>query len=220
MMLQQTQVDRVIPYYRAFLKRFPTVRSLAMAPLGDVLRLWQGLGYNRRAKMLHEAAKVIVVRGGRFPQTHEGLVALPGVGPYTAAAVRAFAFNEFDACIETNIRAALIHHFFPRSRSVPDTKLLALLARMRPRDARTWYWALMDYGAHLKKTIPNPSRRSRHHIRQSAFEGSVRQLRGTILRSLLRGEPLPRDARRAAILAALAREGLVVRAGRAWRLPT
>ena len=114
-MLQQTQVERVIPYYTRFLKKFPTVRALAKAPLSQVLIAWQGLGYNRRAKMLHEAAKEVVRgHGGLFPRTALELEKLPGVGPYTAHAVAAFAYNEDGICIETNIRTAVTHHFFPK----------------------------------------------------------------------------------------------------------
>src|SRR3989338_7324816 len=107
-MLQQTQVPRVIEKYKEFLKKFPTVRALAKASLSDVLKVWSGLGYNRRGKYLHDAAKEIVAVGN----IREALASsLPGVGPYTRAAVRVFAFNEPDILIETNIRAAYIHHF-------------------------------------------------------------------------------------------------------------
>lgn len=190
-MLQQTQVDRVIPYFKAFLKRFGTVRALAQAPLGDVLRLWQGLGYNRRAKMLHECAKAVVVsHRGRVPKTYEELLELPGIGPYTAAAVTAFAYNEAIPLIETNVRAALIHHFFPTRESVMDSELMPLVELCLDRDQpREWYSALMDYGSYLKRTKGNASRRSAHHVRQSKFEGSDRQVRGAILRALAR-QPL------------------------------
>jgi len=193
-MLQQTQVDRVIPYYRVFLKKFPTVCALAEAPLGDVLRLWQGLGYNRRAKMLHNAAKDIVLQyGGKFPVVYSELVELPGVGEYTAKAVRVFAFNEPEVMIETNIRAVFLHHFFPRTKSVPDKKLLPLIkasvqslgfAQKGGIGIREWYAALMDYGAYLKKTALNPSRKSAHHAKQKPFKGSDREIRGAILRAV------------------------------------
>lgn len=190
-MLQQTQVDRVIPYYGVFLKKFPTVQALAKAPLGDVLRAWQGLGYNHRAKHLHEAAKVTMINhSGRLPREYEELVALPGVGDYTAKAVRVFAFNEPEVMIETNIRAAYIHHFFPRSRSVSDKKLLPLVKSSLGQhpDVDQWYAALMDYGSSLKKQVPNPSRKSAHHIQQKPFKGSDREIRGAILRAMLSGE--------------------------------
>ena len=114
-MLQQTQVPRVIEKYEEFLKAFPNIRALSKAPLSDVLRLWNGMGYNRRAKFLREAAKIIVERhGGRVPRDAAALRKLPSIGPYTASAVRVFAFKEPDVLIETNIRAAFIHHFFPK----------------------------------------------------------------------------------------------------------
>lgn len=224
-MLQQTQVDRVIPFYNAFLKTFPSVRSLAAAPLGDVLKAWQGLGYNRRAKMLHRAAqKVVSVHKGAVPCAYEDLVALPGVGEYTAKAIRTFAFNEPEVLIETNVRTVFIHHFFAKKSGVPDTALAphieSTLDRKNPRD---WYAALMDYGAHLKRTMPNPSRQSAHHSTQKAFRGSDREVRGAILRAVSTAtslRTLPFDTKRTEEQAArLVREGLLERRGRGYRLP-
>ncbi len=189
-MLQQTQVDRVVPYFTRWIKKFPTVRALAKAPLADVLKEWSGLGYNRRAKLLRECAKEISdMHSGKIPKDFAALVSLPAIGPYTAGAVRAFAFDEKEVFIETNIRAALIHHFFPKSKKVDDKKIVPILKNclLHIKSAREWYSALMDYGAHIKKTNPNPSRRSKHHTRQSRFEGSLRQMRGIILRRLLEG---------------------------------
>ncbi len=199
MMLQQTQVDRVIPYYEKFLKRFPTARSLADASLSEVLALWSGLGYNRRAKFLHQAgtsiAAAMLFSDGREKIAYEDLKKLPGVGEYTAKAVRVFAWNEPEVLIETNIRAVFIHHFFPKGRKVPDARLLPLIEtslQHLPRGIgpREWYAALMDYGTYLKAMHPNPSRRSTHHTKQSEFEGSLRQVRGAILRARTRREPL------------------------------
>ena len=190
-MLQQTQVQRVIAKYEEFLKAFPTVRVLAAASLSDVLKVWIGLGYNRRAKFLHDAAKQIVERNsGKFPKTYTELRALPGVGDYTAKAIRVFAFNQPEVLIETNIRGALLHHFFPPSRNVPDAKLIPILEQLLHTisNSREWFNALMDYGSHLKQLYPNPSRRSRHHVKQSKFEGSLRQVRGAILRAHTQGE--------------------------------
>jgi A/G-specific adenine glycosylase len=189
-MLQQTQVDRVVPYFKWWMKKFPTPSSLAHASLSGVLKEWQGLGYNRRAKMLRECAKEIVAEhGGKIPRDFAALVELPGIGPYTAGAIRAFAFDEPEIFIETNIRAALIHHFFPRSKKVPDTRLIPILEKLHlhASSSREWYSALMDYGAHIKKTNPNPSRRSKHHTRQAKFEGSLRQIRGALVRQLIQG---------------------------------
>ncbi len=185
-MLQQTQVERVLPFYTMFVKRFPTARRLADAPLSEVLVAWQGLGYNRRAKMLHAAAREVVARhGGAVPRSVSELERLPGVGPYTARAVAAFAWNEDVVLVETNIRTALIHHFFPEDEKVGDKEIEAVLARALPKGkAREWYWALMDYGTHLKRSGVRVNTRSAHHVPQKKFAGSMREARGAILREL------------------------------------
>jgi len=186
-MLQQTQVGRVLGKWEQFLDEFPDLESLAQAPLEDVLRVWSGLGYNRRAKSLKRLAEIVVAeQDGVLPDTLEGLTALPGIGHATAAQVLAFACDVGVPFIETNIRTVYLHHFFEDADDVPDGVLLPLIeATLDPDDPREWYYALMDYGTDLKKRLPNPSRRSRHHTRQSRFEGSARQLRGRILRALL-----------------------------------
>jgi A/G-specific adenine glycosylase len=186
-MLQQTQVSRVLPKYDSFLSLFPDPRTLAEAPLSAVLAAWQGLGYNRRALALHKAARTMTSQhGGRIPSSVTELRRLPGIGPATAAAVCVFAYGEPLVFIETNIRSAFLHHFFRECFSVPDADILPLiettLDRENPRD---WYYALMDYGAWVKRTQPNPSRRSKHHTKQSSFPGSRRQLRAQVLRLLL-----------------------------------
>lgn len=185
-MLQQTQVDRVIPYYKTFLRTFPTVKELSKASLGDVLKVWQGLGYNRRAKMLHNAALAIATNHkGAMPKTYEELVTLSGVGDYTAKAVRVFAYNEKEFLIETNIRSVYIHHFFKKN-NVSDKEILSLLEKTHPKNVepRDWYAALMDYGSYIKRTTPNPSRKSKHHTKQKAFKGSNREVRGALIRAL------------------------------------
>jgi A/G-specific adenine glycosylase len=187
-MLQQTQVERVIPFYNKFIKKFPTAKVLAKAKLSDVLEEWQGLGYNRRAKFLHEAAKII---------TKEGFTGqkLPGVGPYTQGAVLAFALNKPEVFIETNIRSVFLHYCYASVlqktaiRKVSDEELLPLVAEalkkseMQPRD---FYAALMDYGSYLKQSGVKVNSQSKHYVKQSKFEGSTRQLRGAILRELLK----------------------------------
>ena len=189
-MLQQTQVPRVIPKYHEFLKHFPTLTSLAAAPLSDVLRIWSGLGYNRRAKFLWECARrVEAEHGGRLPETSAELVKLPGIGPNTAGAVLAYAYNQAVVFIETNIRTVFIHHFFADQRSIDDRHILDLVAQTLPDQPRQWYWSLMDYGTHLKQTVGNLNALSKHYTRQSRFEGSRRQTRGQVLR-LLSGRPL------------------------------
>ena len=186
-MLQQTQVERVIPKYKAFLKAFPTSRSLARAKLRDVLSIWSGLGYNRRAKALHDAANVIVGKHNRkIPDSREELEELPGIGPYTAGAVLAFAYNKPEVFIETNIRTVFIHHFFKNKKKITDEEIVRCIELTVDRkNPREWYFALMDYGAMLKQKYPNPNRRSVHYTKQSKFEGSNRQLRGEIIRLLV-----------------------------------
>lgn len=188
-MLQQTQVDRVIPFYLAFLKAFPTVKKLAGARAVSVLKVWQGLGYNRRALMLQGCAKAVVsAHGGVLPADYEILKTLPGVGPYTAGAVMVFAFNKPYSLIETNIRRTYIYHFFPRASEVSDERIAPLVEQtMNRRDPKTWFGALMDYGSWLSKEVPNPNRRSKRYTKQSPFEGSDRQVRGAVLRHLLAG---------------------------------
>lgn len=184
LMLQQTQSTRVIEKYKHFIKIFPTATRLARASTQEVLLLWQGLGYNRRALYLHRAAQVVTrEHHGIFPTTEVELQKLPGVGPYTAAAIMAFAYNKPTVVIETNIRAVFIHFFFPTSKKVSDATLVPFIEKfMDKKNPREWYNALMDYGALLKRTVVNPSRKSKTHVKQSAFKGSLRQIRGAIIK--------------------------------------
>ncbi len=185
-MLQQTQVSRVIPKFQVFMKRFPSVQLLASAPLADVLIAWQGLGYNRRAKYLHEAAKQLVQVDQ--PTTIEELIQLPGVGRNTAAAICAYVYNQPVTFIETNIRTVYIHEFFHDRTDVTDKEILAIVTRtIDTANPREWYWALMDYGTHLKSHKLGSISRSSTYVKQSAFHGSLRQARGDILRRLAQG---------------------------------
>lgn len=186
-MLQQTQVSRVLPRYAAWMERFPTADALAAAPLEAVLESWQGLGYNRRAVALKRTAEQVVDRfGGVLPAEEPLLRSLPGIGPATAAGVRAFAFGEPGVYLETNVRTVILHHFFADRDGVTDREVAGIVeATVDLEDPARWYWAMLDYGSHLKRTLPNPSRRSRHHGRQSAFEGSRRQMRARLLRRVL-----------------------------------
>lgn len=186
-MLQQTQVPRVLPRWKRFLSRFPTVDALASASSADVLEEWQGLGYNRRALALKRACDICSAEhGGVLPSTVEELQALPGIGPATAAGVVAFAHNRPALYLETNVRTVFLHELFPERDAVPDRTIAPLVALTCPSDnPRAWYYALLDYGAHLKATVPNPSRRSAHHARQSAFAGSRRQKRAELVRCVL-----------------------------------
>ena len=190
LMLQQTQVARVIPKFETFIEYFPDEYALAQASLADVLRLWQGLGYNRRARFLHEAARMIVDEyKGEFPSDEARLIKLSGVGKNTAGAVRAYSFNQPSVFIETNVRTVYFHHFFQNQENISDKELYEMVARtMDVEHPREWYWALMDYGSWLKaQGISNVSR-STHYTKQSPLRGSLRETRGVILRQLVGSE--------------------------------
>lgn len=224
-MLQQTQVPRVIEKYTSFLKKFPTVESLARAPLSEVLKEWSGLGYNRRGKFLRDAAIAITKEyNGRVPQESSALRAIPGIGSYTASAVRAFAFNLPDVLIETNIRAVYIHHFFGDKKEVSDAAILAIAhVAAEDQDPREWHWALMDYGSHLKKLHGNPARKSSGYTKQSKFEGSLRQVRGAIVRELHTEKPNLNDLqfdpeKLQKAMHALESDGLIKRVRGVWRI--
>ncbi len=205
-MLQQTQVERVVPFYGRFVKQFPSAAALSRAPLSKVLRAWSGLGYNRRAIYLQQSAKLLSstetsfekVLGSPVSRSKRSRVRLfsqeisaphlPGVGPYTAAAVEAFGYNKPTVFIETNIRTVFLHYCFPHKTTVADKEILPLVekalkkSQMQPRE---FYARLMDLGAQLKKRGTKLNSRSVHYVKQSKFEGSYRQLRGQILRVLL-----------------------------------
>jgi A/G-specific adenine glycosylase len=190
-MLQQTQTHRVIPKFEDFITHFDSFQALADAPFVEVLTQWKGLGYNRRAKYLQEAAKMIVYQhGGTLPAAPDELVKLPGIGPATAASIATFAYNAPHIFIETNIRSVFLLLFFHEQENVSDTMLLPLidacLDREKPRD---WYYALMDFGVFIKKYIGNPNKKSRHYTKQKSFKGSNRQIRGKILEILLNESP-------------------------------
>ncbi len=232
-MLQQTQVARVLGRWEKWLADFPTPKALAGAPVQLVLERWQGMGYNRRALNLHRAAREICGRfGGRVPCGKEELLSLPGVGPATAAGVRVFSFGQPDVYIETNVRAVFIHEFFEGADEVAERDIAALVEATCPPDegCRAWYYALLDYGAHLKAGGANPARRAKAYRRQSRFEGSHRQKRAFLLRCVLEGVGAPVDLAAelnafegtagrpaldagevAAILEELAAEGFIVR---------
>ena len=205
-MLQQTQVSRVEPLYRAFIERFPDFPALGGADTGELLRAWQGLGYNRRALYVRAAAREVCTQwGGALPANREALESLPGIGWATAGAILAYAFNLPVLFIETNIRRTFLYHCFPApadagasagagAGAVHDRQILPLLEQsLRGRGARHWYYALTDYGAALgrsartggsgaKRARANPNQRSAHYAVQSKFAGSHRALRGYIIR--------------------------------------
>lgn len=186
-MLQQTQVARVLKYWERFMASFPTLDALAAAETWVVLEHWQGLGYNRRALALKKTADICAAEHkGVLPRTYDALLALPGIGKATAGGVMAFAYGEPVLYLETNVRTVYLHEFFPDQVSVSDKTLEPLVMRTCSReDPRGWYYALLDYGNFLKTTTVNPSRRSRHYSRQSAFEGSRRQKRAELVRVML-----------------------------------
>jgi len=229
LMLQQTQVSRVIPKFLAFLERFPTIETLAKASLQEVLQYWQGLGYNRRAKYLHQAAQVVSSQG-MFPENSTAWRALPGIGEYTANAIMAFAYNQPVVIIETNVRTVFLHHFFPNRDQVTDAEIKVLIEQMVPkRRSRDWYYALMDYGVYLKGKYGNANIRSKHYTKQTKFLGSNRQIRGRLIKALLTAKKtesalvLELDAEQKRLqeqLAILIQEGLVKQEGRYFMLPT
>jgi len=236
-MLQQTQVVRVVPYYEAWLERFPSASALAGASAADVLRMWSGLGYNRRALALQAACGVVAREG--WPRTVEGLLALPGVGPYTAAAVASFAFGVQAAAVDTNVRR-VIERIDRRRRRTPELarRAAALLPAERAGD---WNQALMELGATVCtarapacEACPAASCRSRGRSHEwdapprragaaaVRFEDSDRYVRGRIVAALVAGAALPEGiepGRLERALAGLARDGLIVRDGAAVRLP-
>lgn len=230
LMLQQTQVDRVIPKYNDFLALFPDIRTLDSAPLAQVIRQWQGLGYNRRAKFLHLTAQTVHQQyHNTFPYTLDSLQKLPGIGSYTASAIMAFAFDQPVVVIETNIRTVFIHHFFPQQDKVADAELLPLItATLHNPSPRIWYSALMDYGSHLKKVLPNPSRKSKTHTKQSNFSTSPRRVRGEIIRLLSQTAILSQDELKQSIkgnldyfdqsISNLEKEGMIIRDGERLKL--
>ena len=187
-MLQQTQVERVSTKYKEFIKRFPSFKSLERSSLRDILEVWQGMGYNRRAVALKRIAETVISDfRGRLPSAEDELIKLPGIGKYTASAILAFAFNKPTAFIETNIRRVFIHFFFQGRALVRDSEILPLIEKTLDRsNPREWYYALMDFGVMLKRKTANPNKRSAHYRKQSPFQGSNRQVRGMILRLLLR----------------------------------
>ncbi len=247
-MLQQTSVSRVLPKFESFIGEFPTPVALANAPLGDALRLWSGLGYPRRCRNLREAAIAITENhGGEFPRTLEELLTLPGIGPYTARAVLAFAFDETVAVVDTNV-SRVLSRLEGVSMSARD---LQTLADSLVPDGLGWEWnqVIMDFGARTctarspkcdscclsrhcawrgdgDDPAPGSAGASRP---QARFEGSDRQARGRALRAVADGITRDADvvramrvddaARAGALVDALVTEGLLVRRGRHLALP-
>jgi len=232
LMLQQTQTNRVISYWKRWMEKWPSPAALSAAHLEEVLKEWSGLGYNRRGKYLKECACVIARDfDGKVPCTPEALVKLPGIGPYTAGAIACFAYNYPAIFIETNIRSVMLHFFFPGKEGISDREIMPLIGDTLDRaNPRKWYWALMDYGAALKIQKSNPNRRSAHYAKQGAFAGSFRQIRGSLIRTLVSGSPLSAEELRTKLdvpaeeedfyraLEALCKESIVAEDGGKYRI--
>lgn len=186
-MLQQTQVSRVEKKFLEFIKKFPDFKTLTQASIKELLQTWQGMGYNRRALYLKDAAQIIIdAYRGKIPQDPAILDTLPGIGSATAKSIIVFFWNKPLVFIETNIRRVFIHHFFPDKTVVNDKEILPLVEKFLDRkNPREWYYALMDYGSNLPKIVKNPNRKSKHYQKQSQFNGSDRQIRGKVIKLLL-----------------------------------
>lgn len=231
MMLQQTQVERVLTKYEQFIHEFPDFASLAKSPLRKILEQWQGLGYNRRALALKESAQIVMKQfNAKLPSNPDILITLPGIGKATASAIAAFAFNQSTVFIETNIRRVFIHFFFKGSEKIRDADIVPLVQEtLDASNPREWYYGLMDYGVMLGKNRQNPNRRSAHYTKQSPFEGSTRQLRGLILKTLMSNRVLterqlarklgtdPQKTKE--ILQQLKKEGFIRKNGNTYTLP-
>jgi A/G-specific adenine glycosylase len=228
-MLQQTQVGRVIPKFESFVIQFPSFKVLAAASQAEVITAWSGLGYNRRAKALHGIAQTVTTKHkGQLPHTIEQLVELPGIGVNTAGAIMAYAFNQPAIFLETNVRSILLHHFFAGQSSVHDKQLLPLLEKLvDTKQPREFYWALMDYGTHLKATVGNTAKNSKHFTKQSKFTGSLRQVRGSILKQLAAKPQTTKQLEKTIVgniehlpeaLKQLKQESFIANTGRTWRL--
>lgn len=230
-MAQQTQISRVVPHFERFVEQFPTVEALAAASLRSVLAAWSGLGYNRRARYLQEAARHIVEHGWPDPGA---LQTLPGVGPYTAAAVASIAFDEPVAAVDTNARRVL-SRWAGEELDGPALQDVAA-SELPPSRAADWNQAIMDLGASLCRPRPecgrcpvepwcsDPSVYSPPGS-QSAFDGSIRQARGAVLRTLLDSGSAPvsglsglgiEPARLQTALESLHADGLIEQSGEAW----
>lgn len=182
-MLQQTQVSRVLDKYQPFINAFSRFDHLASSSIQSIYEVWQGLGYNRRVVNMQETAQIVIEgHNGVLPRDLIQLNKLPGVGKATASAIMAFAFNEPAVFVETNIRNVYLYYFFQGKSNVNDNDILKVIDLTRDRNnPRQWYYALMDYGAMLKKLYPALNKKSSHYSVQSPFQGSDRQIRGRIL---------------------------------------
>lgn len=229
-MLQQTQVERVVKKYNQFIRIFPDFLSLSEASLQDILKAWQGLGYNRRALALKNIAQIVVSKyAGHLPSDVEQLTILPRIGKTTASEIAAFAYNQSAIFIETNIRTLFIHFFFQDQNNIRDKDILPFIEKTLDKsNPREWYYALMDYGVMQKKRDKSIIKKSAHYVRQKAFEGSNRQIRGTIIRALINDGNMTENKIIIKInvnpsqvkenLAQLEKEGLIKKKGRTYTI--
>ncbi|MFX1314732.1 MAG: winged helix-turn-helix transcriptional regulator [Promethearchaeota archaeon] len=194
-MLQQTQTGAVSNKFLRFIHRFPSFLDLARAPLEDVLKVWKGLGYNRRAIALKKISEIIIRDyGGKLPDSVEILESFPQIGHNTASSIVTFAFNKPTVFVETNIRRVYIYFFYLDKVKVKDIEILSLVDKtIDKNNPREWYYALMDYGVMLKKSHPELNKKSIHYKKQKPFKGSSRELRGKILGILLENPDLTKD---------------------------
>ena len=185
-MLQQTQVQRVLPKYQEFLKAFPALKALAGASDKKLLKVWAGLGYWKRALGLKRAAKQIMGQyKGKFPRDPDTLEQLPGIGPYTARAIACFAFQSKDAFLDTNIQRVYLHFFFQGKENISDKEIESIAQKaVWTKNPREWHYALFDYGA-IKLKDKSINKQSRHYHKQSKFKGSLRSFRTKVIRLLL-----------------------------------
>ncbi len=202
-MLQQTQVARVLPKYKEFLLAFPTFQALAKTSNKKLLKVWAGLGYWKRVLNLKATAKTLAFLQTRRAPSADGvkrkektefeqklsdpkfLETLPGIGPYTARALACFAFGNTEAFLDTNIRRVYLHFFFPRRKNISDTEILPIAQRaVWKKNPREWHYALFNYGATVLKD-KKINKRSKHYTKQSRFEGSSRSFRTKVMRFLL-----------------------------------
>jgi len=187
-MLQQTQTSRVVEKFLEFTDKYPNFNELANAQTSDILKIWQGLGYNRRALALKSIAETVVNNyDGKLPEDINILKSFPQIGHNTASSIITFAFNVPTVFVETNIRRVYIHFFFQNKKLVSDKEILELVEKTLDfSNPREWYYALMDYGVMLKKRHPELNRKSVHYRKQTKFKGSNREIRGKVLKVILK----------------------------------
>ncbi|MHA2282819.1 MAG: A/G-specific adenine glycosylase [Promethearchaeota archaeon] len=191
-MLQQTQTGRVSEKFLNFIDQFPSFLALSKAPLENVLKAWQGLGYNRRAIALKKISDIVINDyHGELPDSLDILKNFPQIGHNTASSIVTFAFNKPTVFIETNIRRVYIYFFFHNKDKINDKVIKPIVEKtLDEANPREWYYALMDYGTMLKKSFPDLNKKSAHYRKQASFKGSNRQIRGKILKLLILGKPL------------------------------